>query len=116
MEKSDAPTFAHLGRKTALGEEILNGFMNCHPIDSCLDLLQSQRLAGFHCIPKFALGVACAPAQNRPGHVAKVAALGVPRENVENDEGVGIKRTESALVRITGLIAAGNNCACRNAA
>ena len=37
MEESNAPAIAHSGRETATGEKFLNGFVNCHAVDTGLD-------------------------------------------------------------------------------
>src|SRR5438067_540916 len=75
MKESNSPAFAHLRRKTTLCKEFLNCFMNRHPIDSRLDLLQSKRLPGFHRLPKSSLRLARAPAQHGASHVTEVPGL-----------------------------------------
>src|SRR6266478_2174719 len=116
MEESNSPPFAHLRRKTALCEEFLNGLVNRHPVDSRLDLLQGKPLPGFHRFPKFSLRLARSATQNGARHVAEIAGLRVARKNIENNQRVGVERTKAALVRIAGLVAAGDNRAGRNAA
>src|SRR5216117_1034688 len=114
MKESNSPAFAHLRRKTTLCKEFLNCFMNRHPIDSRLDLLQSKRLPGFHRFPKSSLRLARTPAQHGASHVTEVPGLRVARKNVKNDQRVRVERTKAALVRIAPLIAAGNNCSSRD--
>src|SRR5437879_1617937 len=84
MKESNSPAFAHLRRKTTLCEEFLNCFMNRHPIDSRLDLLQSKRLPGFHCLPTSSLRLARAPAQHGTSHVTELPGLRVPARKVRS--------------------------------
>ena len=86
VKESDPPASAHLSRKTAFSEKFLDRLVNRHPIDSCLDSLQSERLTGFYRFPKFTLAFAGASAQHRPGHVTKISGLRVARENIEDDQ------------------------------
>src|SRR6185369_3352864 len=115
MEKSNSPAFANLRRKTTVCEELLNCLVNRHPIHARLDLFQSQRLPSLHRVPKLALRLARAPPQDGASHVAKIAGLRVARKNIENDERVRIESTRSALMRITRLIATGDDRPGRNA-
>src|SRR5438132_7616468 len=108
VKESDAPTSAHFSWKTALGEKFLNRPVNRHPIDSCLDSLQSKRLTGLHGIPKLSLSFARASAQNRARHVAKISRLRVARKNIEDNQRVRVKRTVTPLMGITRLVAAGD--------
>src|SRR5215470_11676547 len=85
MKESDASAFAHFSRKTAFGEKFLDRLVNRHPIDSCLDSLQSERLTCLHRRPKLALGFARPSAQNRSGHVAKISCLRVAWKNIEDN-------------------------------
>src|SRR4029077_634562 len=86
VKESDASASPHLSRKTALSEKFLDRLVNRHPIDTCLDSLQSERLTGFYRFPELALGFAGASAQHRPGHVAKISGLRVARKNIEDDQ------------------------------
>src|SRR5438445_13604596 len=115
MKESDAPAFANPSRKTAPGEKFLDRLMNRHPIDASFDLFQSQGLPSFHRFPKFSLRVARASAQNRAGHVAEISCLPVARENIQDNQLIRVKRSVAALVRVAGLVATRDNCACRNA-
>src|SRR5436305_7906667 len=110
MKESNSPAFAHLRRKTTLCKEFLNCFMNRHPIDSRLDLLQSKRLPGFHRLPKSSLRLARAPAQHGASHVTEVPGLRVARKYFKNYNRVRVYRTKAALVRIAPLIAACIKC------
>src|SRR6266498_6084255 len=86
VEESNAPASAHFSRKTAFGEELLNRLVNHHPIDSRLDFLQSERLAGFHRVPKLTLAFTRPSAQNRSGHVAKISGLRIAWKNIEDNQ------------------------------
>src|SRR5438094_6015425 len=116
MKESDASAFANPGRKTAPGEKFMNRLMDRHPVHTGFDPFQSQRLSGFHRVPKLALRVAGSSAQNRAGHVAEISCLRVARENIQDNERIGVKRSVAALMRVARLVAAGDDCACRNAA
>ena len=86
VKKTDVLALAHFGWKTALGEEFLDCLVNRHSIHSRLDFFQCKRLPGLYRLPKLALWLAGAAAQNRTGHVAEVAGPGVARENIQNDQ------------------------------
>src|SRR6266513_2032239 len=86
VKESHASASAHFRRETAFGEQFLNRLVNRHPIDSRLDSLQSERLTGFHRLPKLSLGFARASAQNRSGHVAKISGLRIARKNIEDNQ------------------------------
>src|SRR5207247_5497648 len=107
VKESNAPALANLRWKATLGEELLNCLVNCHSIHSRFDLFQSEGLPGFYCFPKLSLGIARAPAENGPRHVAKIARFRVARENIQDNQRVRVKRTKAALMRITGLVADG---------
>src|SRR5437764_1422565 len=77
---------AHLSRKTAFSEKFLDRLVNCHPIDSCLDSLQRERLTGFYCFPQLTLAFAGTSAQHRAGHVAKISGLRVAWKNIEDNQ------------------------------
>ncbi len=55
------------------------------------------------------LGVARAAAEEGAGHVTVVAGLRDGRENIEDDELVGPERAGTAVVRVAGLVAAGDD-------
>src|SRR5258707_15438842 len=116
VKESDPSAFAHFSRKTVFGEKFLDCLVNRHPVDPCLDFLQSERLASFHGLPKLTLRLACPSAQNRSGHVTKISGLRVTRKNIEDNQRVGVERTVAPLMRITGLFATGANRTCRTAA
>src|SRR5438132_7344159 len=86
MKESNSPAFAHLRRKTTLCEEFLNCFMNRHPIDSRLYLLQSKRLPGFHCLPKSSLRLALAPAQHGTSHVTHIPCPRAAATTANNEQ------------------------------
>src|SRR4030095_8801454 len=109
VEESHASASAHLRCKTALGEKFLDRLVNRHSIDSRLDSLQSQRLTGFHRLPKLSLGLGGASAQNRSGHVAKISGLRIARKNIEDNQRVCVKRPVASFMRITRLVAAGRS-------
>src|SRR5213080_1194324 len=114
VKESNAPALANLRWKTTLAEELLNCLVNCHSIHSRFDLFQSERLPGFYCFPKLSLRIARAPAENGPRHVAEISGLRVARENIQDNQRVRVKRTEAALMRIAGLVAARDDRAGRN--
>src|SRR3979490_754033 len=86
VEESDAPASAHSGLKTAFGEKFLDRLVNRHPIDSCLDSLQRERLTGFYRFPELTLSFARASAHHRPGHVAKISGLRVAWKDIEDNQ------------------------------
>src|SRR5438876_5720321 len=108
VKKSDVLSPPHFGRKTALAKQILDRLMNRHSIHARPDFFQRECLTGFDRLPKFSLCFAGASSQNRARHIAEVSGFGVARENIENDQRVGVKRAKTALVRIACLFAAGN--------
>src|SRR5439155_12431472 len=116
VKESDAPPSAHLSQKTAFSKKFLDCLVNGHPIDSCLDSFQSERLTGLHCLPKLPLRLARASAQNRSSHIAKISGLRIAWKNIEDNQRVCVKRTVAPLMRITCLVAAGDNRAGRIAA
>ena len=116
VKKSDVLAFADFGRIAALLEKRLDSFVNFHSVDPGSDFAKRELLPLFHRFPKFALRIVRSSADNSPRHIAPVAGLGVARKNIENDQRVRGKRTEAALVRIAGLIAAGDDCVRRRAA
>src|SRR5205823_11331975 len=84
MKESDPSASAHLSRKTPFSEKFLDRLVNRHPINSCLDSLQRQRLTGFYRFPNLTLAFARASAQHRPSHVAKISGLRVAWKNIED--------------------------------
>src|SRR5439155_15929095 len=116
VKESDAPPSAHLSRKTAFSKKFLDCLVNGHPIDSCLDSFQSERLTGLHCLPELPLRLARASAQNRSSHIAKISGLRIAWKNIEDNQRVCVKRTVAPFMRITCLVAAGDNRAARIAA
>src|SRR5438132_14027259 len=73
MKESDPSASAHLSRKTPFSEKFLDRLVNRHPINSCLDSLQRQRLTGFYRFPNLTLAFARASAHHRPSHVGKIS-------------------------------------------
>src|SRR5439155_20859202 len=114
MKETNAPAFANLRRETALCEEILDCLVNCHSVHSRFDFSQSERLSGFHRFPNLSLRIARSPAKNGARHVAEISGLRVARENIQDNQRVRVKRTEAALMRIAGLVAARDDRAGRN--
>src|SRR5438876_11824866 len=86
MKESDPSASAHLSRKTALTETFLDRLVNCHPIDSCLDSLQRERLTGLYCFPQLTLAFAGTSAQPRAGHAAKLSGLLCAWRNSEDHQ------------------------------
>src|SRR5467141_475603 len=111
VKKSDSSALANFSRETPAGEKFLDRLVNRHSIHASFDSLQGQCLPSFHRFPKFSLRVARASAQNGAGHVAKISGLRVARENIQNNQRIRVKRSESALMWIAGLIPTCNNCA-----
>src|SRR5438067_4108137 len=113
VKKSYAPATANFSRETTAGEKFLDSFMNCHSVDASLDSCQGQCLPGFYCVPTFSLRLACASAQHRPRHVAKISGLRVTRKNIQNNQRICVQRPKAALVRVASLIATCDNRAVR---
>src|SRR5437660_11087541 len=86
MKESDPSTSAHLSRKTPFSEKFLDRLVNRHPIYSCLDSLQRQRLTGSYRFPKLTLAFPRSSAQHRPSHVAKVSGLRVAWKNIQANQ------------------------------
>src|SRR5262245_17651614 len=116
VEEADPSAFANFSRKTVFREKFLDCRVNRHPVDPCLDSLQSERLASFHRLPKLTLRIAGPSAQNRSGHVTKIPCLRISRKNIEDNQRIGVKRTVTPLMRVTGLVATRDNRPRRNAA
>src|ERR1700730_12787099 len=104
MKKSDLAALSHFGGIAALREKFLDCVVNFHPIHARLDSFQSQRLSGFHCLPKFSLRVARPSAHNCQSDVAKIAGPHVARENIENDQRTRVKRPIAAFMWVACLI------------
>ena len=109
VEKSDILSFPDLGRISAVLEKLLDRLVNFHSVDAGFDFSKCESLSLFHSFPKFALCLACSSAHNCPRQIAPITGLGVAREDIEDDQRVRVERTESALMRITSLIAAGDD-------
>src|SRR5438093_11790536 len=105
MKESDPSASAHLSRKTAFSEKFLDRLVNCHPIDSCLDSLQRERLTGFYCFPQLTLAFAGTSAQHRAGHVAKISGLRVAWTKIEDNQLIRKKRNIGRLMWIACLVA-----------
>src|SRR5262249_3013761 len=116
VKESHAPTFAYFSRKTALTEKFLNCFVNRHPIDARLDFLQGKRLTPFHRLQSLALGFGGASPKDRSRNIAEVSALRIAWKNIEDNQRISVKRPAAAVMRVTRLVAAGNDRPAGNAA
>src|SRR4051812_31815419 len=107
MEEPDPSAFPHLSGKSPLRKQVLDRLMDDGSIDSGFDPSKRKRLTCLDRVPQLPLSFTRATTDPRSGHVAKIAGLGITRKDIENDQRIGEKRTRSALVRITPLIATG---------
>src|ERR1700757_4252302 len=68
------------------------------------NLRECELLRLEHGVPELALGVTGLPFDNGPGQITVVMRLGMPWENVQNDQRICLERAAAAIIGIPSLI------------
>ena len=116
VEKTDIASLLDFGGVAFQFKEIPDLILEFFPFHPRGHGFESAFLSIEHGIPEAVLGLAGFAAHDGPGHVAEVSRLRIAREDIQDDQGMGLERAVSALMRIACLDPARHDRAGRGAA